>query len=80
MMLIVGCTAAPSNPSPLVIPELPVYSLAVQELAVQELAAVLKRPCPRDVVIEGCSAVARFILDYADLRAALRELKAPGER
>lgn len=32
-------------------------------------------PCPRDVVMEGCSAVARLVIDYKDTREQIRAIR-----
>ncbi len=48
------------------------YTDEVQSHAADELDA-LGPPCPRDAVFGGCSAVKRFVLDYAWIRDKIRE-------
>ncbi len=54
-----------------VAPPLLDYSAAVQNHAADELAT-LGPPCPRDAVYGGCSAVKRFVQDYAWTRDQIR--------
>lgn len=50
------------------------YSRQFQARAAQELES-MGPPCPRDVVIEGCSAVARLIIDYKETRDKIRAIR-----
>ena len=54
-------------------PDLPAYSAALQAQAAKELDA-LPPPCRRDLVLDGCSALGRLVLDYAWLREKVRAL------
>ena len=47
------------------------YTSEVQNLAADELAS-LGPACPRDGVFGGCSALKRFVLDYAWMRDQIR--------
>jgi len=53
------------------------YTEAVQARAAEELAE-LSPPCPRDAVIDGCSALHRLVIDYGRLRERLRAMRAGG--
>ena len=56
-------------------PDLLEYDPDFQGLAATEVSA-MPPPCPRDVVIEGCSAVHRLIKDYGLVRDQIRALQA----
>jgi hypothetical protein len=58
----------------IVTPPLVDYSDEIQATAADKLEQ-LGAPCPRDVVVAGCSAIARMILDYGDLRRRIRAAK-----
>jgi len=60
----------------IVTPPLVDYSDAIQSTAADKLEQ-LGAPCPRDVVIANCSAIARMIIDYGDLRRKIRAAKKP---
>ena len=55
----------------LTVPPVLDYSPEVQTHAADEMA-ILGPPCPRDAVFGGCSAVKRFVLDYAWIRDKIR--------
>ena len=52
------------------------YSDDLMTKAADELD-FMKRPCPRDVVSDDCSAISRMIIDYGDLRAKIDVAKSP---
>jgi len=58
----------------IVTPPLVDYSAEIQATAATKLGQ-LGAPCPRDVVVAGCSAIARMIIDYGDLRRRIRAAK-----
>tara|TARA_Y100001938_G_C8095998_1_gene438193 strand:- start:4106 stop:4444 length:339 start_codon:yes stop_codon:yes gene_type:complete len=60
----------------IVTPPLVEYSAAIQTTAADKLQQ-LGQPCPRDVVVGDCSAIARMIIDYGDLRRKIRAAKKP---
>lgn len=68
--LSTACTTAISNVTPPVVS----YSREVQAQAASELEA-MGPPCPRDTLIEGCSAVHRMIIDFKDTRDQIRAIK-----
>lgn len=68
---MVSFSRSPEIVAPVSDPRIVDYTVEVQELAADELET-LGPPCPRDAVFGGCSAVARFVLDYGDLRNRLR--------
>ena len=68
MALSTSCARVVSDP---VLPPLQPYSPDVQALAADELES-LGLPCPPDIVIPGCSAVARLVIDYGTLRDRIR--------
>ena len=67
-----GCASAGSER--LTAPPVLDYSSEVQTHAVAEMA-ILGPPCPRDAVFGGCSAVKRFVLDYAWMRDKVRAIQ-----
>ncbi len=69
-MLLSGCARGDS--SRVVAPTLLDYSAEVQNHAADELGT-LGPPCARDAVFGGCSAIKRFVLDYAWVRDIIRE-------
>ena len=60
----------------IVTPPLVDYSDAIQATAADKLEQ-LGAPCPRDVVVANCSAIARMGIDYGDLRRKIRAAKKP---
>jgi len=58
----------------IVTPPLVEYSNAIQTTAADKLEQ-LGQPCARDVVVGNCSAIARMIIDYGDLRQKIRAAK-----
>ena len=58
----------------IVTPPLVDYSASIQASAADKLEQ-LGQPCPRDVVVSNCSAIARMIIDYGDLRQKIRAAK-----
>jgi len=58
----------------IVTPPLVDYSAAIQASAADKLEQ-LGQPCPRDVVVGNCSAIARMVIDYGDLRQKIRAAK-----
>ena len=58
----------------IVTPPLVDYSAEIQASAATKLGQ-LGVPCPRDVIVAGCSAIARMIIDYGDLRRRIRAAK-----
>jgi hypothetical protein len=68
---VTACAKAPS--SGFVLPPVGPYSAEVQTKAADELDA-MGPPCPHDVVITGCSAVHRMIIDYKDMRDRTRAI------
>jgi hypothetical protein len=50
------------------------YSDEIQKTAASELQKI-GEPCPRDVVVRECSAIARLVIDYGDLRRKIRAAK-----
>lgn len=71
-MWLSACATA--GTSVVVSPDLPVYSEAFQARAAEELDA-LPPPCDRDLVLDGCSALGRLVLDHAWLREKVRALR-----
>lgn len=55
----------------LVTPPIAKYSDDIQALAASELKN-MKLPCPRTIIVDECSASARLIIDYGDLRRKIR--------
>lgn len=68
-LLLIACEKAPSNVTPPVVE----YSAGFQAHAATELERS-GPPCPRDVVITGCSAVHRLVIDFKDMRDKTRAL------
>ena len=58
----------------IITPPLVDYSTEIQATAADKLGQ-LGAPCSRDVVVAGCSAIARMIIDYGDLRRRIRAAK-----
>ena len=58
----------------IVTPPLVDYTSEIQTRAADEFDK-LGPPCARDTVIENCSAVARFVMDYGTLRDKIRAAK-----
>jgi hypothetical protein len=54
-----------------IVPLMQEYGTAVQSQAADELD-LLKSPCPADIVVPNCSALARMIIDYGVLRDKIR--------
>jgi hypothetical protein len=54
-----------------IVPPMQEYGTAVQSKAADELD-LLKSPCPADIVVPNCSALARMIIDYGVLRDKIR--------
>jgi hypothetical protein len=52
------------------------YSPEFQTQAAAELESY-GPPCPHDVVIAGCSAVKRMVIDYKDVRDQTRAITSP---
>ena len=71
-MWLSGCESAGSDR--LTTPPILDYSSEVQAHAGAEMGT-LGPPCARDAVFGGCSAIKRFVLDYAWLRAQIRAAK-----
>ena len=71
--LLAGCATAPSEPRPLVRPSVVPYSADFQEQAAIELDEA-GRPCDRLEPAGECSAMARLVIDYLNLRDDLRAL------
>jgi len=51
-------------------PDLAHYSKGVQLKAKEELTPL--KPCARDFVYPDCSAMARMVMDYKDMREKIR--------
>ncbi len=71
-MWLTGCASAGSDR--VATPPLLDYSDQVQQHAASELES-LGPPCARDAVFGGCSAIKRFVLDYAWIRDKIRAAK-----
>lgn len=71
LILLTGCQTAAFEA---ITPEVIEYSPDVQQRAAEELQA-MPLPCPRDVVIAGCSAVHRMIKDYGLTRDRIRAVE-----
>lgn len=69
--LLSGCELARSSG---ILPDVVEYSAEVQKLAADELEKA-GPACPRDVVIQGCSATHRMTIDYLDMRDQTRAIK-----
>lgn len=69
-MLLTACVTAPSEP--VALPTLYQYAPEVQAKAAEELGEAIRAPCPRETVIDGCSATARLVYDYFLLREGIR--------
>lgn len=65
---------AKGSSSSAVTPDVVDYSRMFQARAADELER-MGPPCPRDTVIEGCSAVARLVIDYKDTREQIRAIR-----
>ena len=70
-LLATGCATEPSRTTVVKTPDLIPYHADVQARAADELGQ-LGPPCPRDTVIEGCSAVHRLVVDYGFVRDQIR--------
>lgn len=58
----------------IVTPRLENYSDEFQALAANELGS-RNAPCSRDVIVVGCSAISRLVMDYGTLRKRIRAAK-----
>lgn len=63
------------NSSSAVSPDLAAYSREFQAKASGEMVA-LRPACARDVVLDQCSAIARMVIDYKELRDKIRALRS----
>lgn len=70
--LLLGCGPEASDTGG-VLPDVKPYSAAFQNRAADELEKA-GPPCPADVVIEGCSATHRLVIDYLDMRDQNRSI------
>lgn len=69
---LIACDKVSSSGS--VTPEVLDYSRQFQAKAADELEQ-LGPPCAHDVVIDGCSAVARLVMDYHTTRNQIRAIR-----
>ena len=70
--LLTACETRDSKLAPrLVLPKLEVYSPEFQNHLADEME-VLAFDCPRDFIVDGCSALATFTLDHIHLRDKVR--------
>jgi len=73
--LSTGCADTGFDRPPVVVaPRHVDYAPEVQARAAAELEAA-GPPCARDTVFAGCSALARFAIDYGDVRCDVRALR-----
>lgn len=72
LALLTGCETGSSSSA--VTPTIVEYSPAFQNKAADELQ-VMHPPCALDVILPGCSALHRMILDYGDMRNRVRAIR-----
>lgn len=72
LLLLTACETTDSRPAPrLVLPTLQQYASEFQSRLADEMEA-LGPDCPRDFVVEGCSALGTFTLDHIYLRDRIK--------
>ncbi len=75
--LLSGCGTKSSDADVLILPRLQEYTAEFQYQAARELE-FLPPTCPHDDVTPACSALARLVQDYDDLRLRIRTAKKAG--
>lgn len=74
VLFLSACAPVQVKPAIVATPTLHNYSPEVQTKLADELDAMGPQ-CARDVVYPGCSAAARWLLDYLDTRCEIRCLR-----
>lgn len=74
MLAALSTACATVSSSSAVTPEVLDYSRQFQAKAAEEMER-LGPPCAHDVVIDGCSAVVRLVIDYKETRDKIRAIR-----